>query len=396
MNDSKSNRGGTRVPVSDKFVETLEPYAVTGRSFDSETGYALKAFLALRRKHPTKRFVSLESFIKVCNRLELTWSHVLDLKRIKQEDPRHRRLIDYLKKEYDSRDEMPEAPRASGEMEGADEDALRSSIFIAGPEIRHPRQFFGRERELKNLFNSLKSDPLQCSAIVGSRRSGKTSLLRYLAKITNTPRERLRSGQRNDWLADPTRYRWIFVDFRSSLLSNPEGVFRCLLNGVGLPETDSVDQGRFLKTMSLQLNRPTVVLMDGIDKALGYQTLNDNPSFWNGLRSLASNSGNLAYVVTSTEGAPDLAKRFEAFGSPFLNYFGHHILLGPLTDGEAHELIQSSPREFPPDDVEWIVERSRCWPHLLQKFCYERLMALENGEKSEAWRDKGLADIDSP
>ena len=77
--------------------------------------------------------------------------------------------------------------------------------FIAGPPVIHPRHFFGHERELRRLFNLWKGHPLQNAAIIGQRRSGKTSLLRYLQRITVTPAEQLRPGQRNDWL--PTRSR---------------------------------------------------------------------------------------------------------------------------------------------------------------------------------------------
>src|SRR3569832_801233 len=54
------------------------------------------------------------------------------------------------------------------------------SPFITGPTITHPRNFFGRQRELKRLFDLLKRYPLQNAAIIGKRRSGKTSLLHYL------------------------------------------------------------------------------------------------------------------------------------------------------------------------------------------------------------------------
>ncbi|MFH7028292.1 MAG: CHAT domain-containing protein [Heteroscytonema crispum UTEX LB 1556] len=66
------------------------------------------------------------------------------------------------------------------------------SPFITGTSITHPRDFFGRNYELKRLFNLLKRLPLQNAAIIGKKRSGKTSLLHYLKNITTTPAEDLR------------------------------------------------------------------------------------------------------------------------------------------------------------------------------------------------------------
>ena len=58
-----------------------------------------------------------------------------------------------------------------------------ASPFITGTPITHPRNFFGRHRELKRLFDLLKRHPLQNAAIIGKRRSGKTSLLHYLKLV---------------------------------------------------------------------------------------------------------------------------------------------------------------------------------------------------------------------
>ena len=67
-------------------------------------------------------------------------------------------------------------------------------VFVIGPVIRKPRQFFGREQALRRLFALLKANPMQSSLIIGPSRSGKTSLLRHLEVITTTPANQLRSG----------------------------------------------------------------------------------------------------------------------------------------------------------------------------------------------------------
>jgi hypothetical protein len=282
--------------------------------------------------------------------------------------------------------------------------------FIAGPPILHPRQFFGRGRELGRLFNLWRRTPLQNAAIIGPRRSGKTSLLFYLRSITNTPKSQLRRGQRADWLSEPGRYRWVFVDFQDPRMGSQEDLLGHLLAGLDLgirtPAVDSAARSRsaslagskrapcsldyFLDIVSDGLDTPTIILLDEIGVALQrYPEL--DATFWESLRSLATNyvRGNLAFVLAAHESPGQLAGRSN-IGSPFFNIFGYTATLGPLTEEEARELVASSPISFSPADVDWILDRSECWPVLLQILCRERLVALEENEVSDTWQQDGL------
>jgi hypothetical protein len=262
--------------------------------------------------------------------------------------------------------------------------------FIAGPPIMHPRGFFGRERELKRLFNLLKSLPLQNAAIVGPRRSGKTSLLQYLKNITIAPPARLRPGQHTDWLPQPERYRWIFVDFQDPRVGSRKGLLRYLLACLDLPVPDPCDLERCMDVISHGLHTPTVILLDEIGAALQRCPELDNP-FWEGLRSLATNQteGNLAFAMAAHE-PPDQLAGHTGHSSPFFNIFGYTATLGPLAEPAARELIASSPIPFPTADVGWIVAQSGRWPLLLQILCRERLITLEGGETGNDWREEGL------
>lgn len=262
--------------------------------------------------------------------------------------------------------------------------------FVAGPPITHPAPFFGRRRELRRLFDLLKHRPLQNVAITGPRRSGKTSLLLYLQGITTTPAAHLRPRQRADWLPEPERYRWVFVDFQDPRLGTREGLLRYLLAGLDLPTPSPCDLDRFLDLVARQLRTPTVVLLDEIGVALErYPELDD--AFWEGLRALATTQvgGNLAFVLAAQE-PPEQLARDSRLGSPFFNIFAYRASLGPLTKPEAEELIASSPIPFPADDVSWILAESGSWPLLLQILCRERLITLEDGDTSSAWREEGL------
>ncbi len=267
--------------------------------------------------------------------------------------------------------------------------AKDSSPFITGPTIIHPRHFFGRQRELKRLFDLLKRHPLQNAAIIGKRRSGKTSLLHYLKNITTTPPAQLRPGQKSDWLTHPERYCWIFVDFQDSRMGSQERLLSYILECLKMKVPTPCELDDFMDVVSENLQTPTVILLDEI--GVGLQRCPElDDGFWESLRSLATNStgGNLAFVLATHESPIDLA-RHTGHSSPFFNIFGYTATLGALTENEARELIASSPIPFPDEDVAWILEQSECWPLLLQILCRERLFSLEDGEIGD-WREEGL------
>ena len=262
--------------------------------------------------------------------------------------------------------------------------------FIAGPPITHPARFFGRDYELKRLFNLFRRLPLQNAALVGPRRSGKTSLLHYLKSITTANPAQLRPGQRTDWLAQPEHVRWIFVDFQDPRLGGSEGLLRHLLAHMALPVPEPCHLDTFLDVVADNLRTPTVVLFDEIGVALQrYPELDD--AFWESLRSLATNQvgGKLGFVLAASA-PPNALARYSGLGSPFFNIFGYTATLGPLSEAAARELLATSPLPFPEADVDWMLHSSGRWPILLQILGRERLLALEDGETGQGWRQDAL------
>lgn len=267
------------------------------------------------------------------------------------------------------------------------------SPFITGAPITQPRYFFGREKELKRLFSLLKRHPLQNAAIIGKKRSGKTSLLHYLKNITTTPAEQMRPAQKSDWLPHPENYCWIFVDLQDARMQSREGLLKYILESLKMQVPTPCDLDRFMDVVSDNLHFPTVILLDEISVGLERcPELDDR--FWECFRSLATNNtgGNLAFVLATPESPIDMARN-TGHSSPFFNIFGYTAYLGALTETEARELIVSSPIPFTDEDVEWILRQSCCWPLLLQILCTERLFSLEQGETDDNWREEGLRQI---
>ncbi|MFN8489165.1 MAG: hypothetical protein U0350_16380 [Caldilineaceae bacterium] len=268
-------------------------------------------------------------------------------------------------------------------------DALDEQIFIAGPPLTRPHQFFGREREVRRIFGWWRRLPLSHVAIVGPRRSGKTSLLHYLHTITLTPPTQLRSDQKRDWLPNAQGYRWIWVDFQDPRMRQLDLLLQHLLAGFALPVPARCSLTDFVQQIEQRSQRqPTIILMDELGAGLTAPEL--DRSFWWGLRSLVSAAvdNQIAFCVAAHD-APERLAEDQDKTSPFFNMF-NTLALGPLTEAEALALIATAPLRFSAEDIAWILAQSGRWPYLVQILCQERLLALEDNDASDLWKAEGL------
>src|SRR5438045_3779233 len=79
-----------------------------------------------------------------------------------------------------------------------------SNPFTYGNPISDPSRFFGRDREIDQVFSRLRNIEFESTSLVGERRIGKTSLLTYLAH----PDIRSSYGLTDD------RYAFVYVDLQ--------------------------------------------------------------------------------------------------------------------------------------------------------------------------------------
>lgn len=329
------------------------------KTFSADVGPSLSTVKKFLKGGP----VDYENFRELCDRLSLDWQTVVS-----------------------KASECSATPTAQ---------ANDLAMFNTGMPIARPACFFGRTKELTRCFALLKRRPLQNIAIIGQRRSGKTSLLKQLASITTVPIEQLRPHQKSDWLPQPAHYRWIFIDFQDARFANREGIIHYLLKALGIAFDGPVDLALFMELVSEHLHQPTLILLDEI--GAGLQRCPDlDDMFWDSLRSLATHQtgGNLAFVLSSRLPPTQLAYS-TGHSSPFFNIFGYATTLGPLSDPEAKQLIASSPIPFSAVDAEWILEHSQGWPFLLQVLCTVRLIALENRHSDTNWQVEGLEQINA-
>ncbi|MDJ0692972.1 ATP-binding protein [Mastigocoleus sp. MO_188.B34] len=352
---------GRSLRVAVKYIQQVKS-ALPRNGYPSQKAFATEIGLSLST---VKNFLSGKpvdyiNFVEISEKLGLEWQEIADKEPEAQENNNH---------------------------------IGQDSPFVTGSPITHPRHFFGRQKELKRLFNLLKRHPLQNAAIIGQRRIGKTSLLHYLKNITATPIEELRPQQKYDWLTNPEIYRWVFVDFQDPRMSSKERFLSHILETLRMNIPEPCDLDNFMDVMSDNLHNPTVILLDEIGVGLQrYPELDDE--FWESLRSLATNhtGGNLAFILATHESPIELAHHTR-HSSPFFNIFGYTATLRPLKEEEARELIASSPIPFTDDNVEWIIGQSQGIPLLLQILCRECLFHLEDGDTDD-WREEGLRQIE--
>jgi hypothetical protein len=269
-----------------------------------------------------------------------------------------------------------------------------SNVFVVGPVIDDPRRFFGRTALFKEFSRLWTRPPFQNAAVIGPSRSGKTSLLRHLLHLAASPPGPLRPDQQGPLPAALQGYRLVFVNFQDPRLSEPEGVLRHILSGLGIPSPSPCTPASFYDAVVKGLKTPSLVLLDEIGVAISDYAALDR-RFWDTLRALGADmdvDGRLAFLLASHE-PPYALSESSGKTSSFFNTFGFTERLGPLTEAEARQLAESAQPQFSRADVDWIVNKSR-WPIKIQALCRARLSALEGGEEGDGWRERGLQQME--
>jgi len=284
---------------------------------------------------------------------------------------------------------QPQHQSATHETPDIIEDNLPALPIINLP-INLPHQFFGREKKLEQIFDQWKQPPLFNVAVIGPRRSGKTSLLHYIKNIHRATRRR--KGQRKNWLKTDTNF--VFIDFQAAGMTEQKNLFSYILQELHFTVPEPCNFFQFTQIMRSELLKPTVLLMDRID--VGLETSELDYRFWWGIRSLVTNdtNGNLGLLLASPKlPTPAMPCSCANQPSPFLNIFSEIVELEPLTDKEARELLQHAPQPFDDADKKWILKESGCWPALLQVLLDVRLRAIDENEIGDAWKKEGLERI---
>ena len=218
---------------------------------------------------------------------------------------------------------------------------MSANPFTFGNPIRDPARFYGREEDIRQIVNRLRSSAHESTSVVGERRIGKTSLLKHL----DNPE--IAAGLS----LPPSEYCMVYIDFQGLTDITPQRFWGRVLHKMErsicmpelAPEIQQVrEQGNFdlfdledLFEVIGDSGLTTVLLMDEFE----YVTQNPNfgSDFFGGLRALAIHQ-NLPLVTATRRELVDLCHSEELKGSPFFNIFAN-IVLRPFSKEEVYQML---------------------------------------------------------
>lgn len=224
--------------------------------------------------------------------------------------------------------------------------------------IRDPKRFFGRKRELDQIFQRLAA--MQSVSIVGERRIGKSSLL---AMIAAGGVDRLEGD-----------YRIHYIDLQ--LVESAEDFFARLMDALGIKGETTRDLERAIE------KHKVVVCLDEFERSEDF-----SKDFFNVLRGLAL-TGHLALVTASQRRLADLASDGTTT-SPFFNIFTS-IWLGAMSEAEAGEVLNGLgrlvERTFAPGEIRAAYQETGGNPWKLQIFGEQLYGANDLAEATRRYR----------
>lgn len=248
--------------------------------------------------------------------------------------------------------------------------------FTYGNPISDPRRFFGRDREVEQIFGRLRDPEFESSSVVGDRRIGKTSLLNYVAD----PGVRAAHG------LGAEHYSFVYADLQMvDEAMGPEQLWRRLLASLqgqcrdsviasaltdllGRGRLDTFDLDEFFQKMD-DRGQHVVFLMDEFARV----TTNPNfrPDFYFGFRSLAIHH-NVALITSSRLELVELCHSEDVKSSPFFNIFAN-INLRMFSPAEFQVLVSMSLGEttvrFTDREVELVLDLAALHPYFVQAAC---------------------------
>jgi hypothetical protein len=250
---------------------------------------------------------------------------------------------------------------------------VRSNPFTYGNPISDPRRFFGRTREVEQIFSRLRNEEFESSSLVGDRRIGKTSLLNYIADIDIRAAHGL----------GPERYNFVYVDLQMvDETMGPEKLWRRLLL---LMRRHCADQeiSKLLITLE-QSDRLDMFDLDELFQHVddkGYHVVflldefervtenpNFGPDFYYGFRSLMTHH-KVALVTSSRLELIELCHSEAVKSSPFFNIFANiNLRLFSRTDCDLmmSRSLNGTGVQFSEPEMRQILDLAGLHPYFLQ------------------------------
>jgi hypothetical protein len=278
---------------------------------------------------------------------------------------------------------------------------LTPNPFAFGNPIRDQTRFFGRKEDLRQIINRLRSSAHESTSVVGERRIGKTSLLKYL----DTPEVAAGLG------LPPGEYCMIYIDFQGLTDITPARFWQRVLLKMEraiclpdlLPQIQAVRSMGELDLFDLEdlfehtsdLGLTTVLLLDE------FETITQNPNFgsdfFGGLRALAIHQ-NLPLITATRRELVDLCHSEEIKGSPFFNIFAN-VVLRPFSREEVLEMLAGylagTGLTFSGPEQELVIGLGGGYPFFTQMAGHYLVEARLKGLQEEALLQEVVASFDA-
>lgn len=272
--------------------------------------------------------------------------------------------------------------------------SVKHNPFYYGGIIKESRLFVGRKREVAEICEAIATSA--SVSLVGERRVGKSSLLKYLADPVVEQKNGLESS----------RYVFSYFDFLGYPSITPTELWQRLLAEVTSQISDttiiiavqdiitqSTIQLPALEMFLKKLNEAElnwVILLDEFDTAAANP--NFDQAFFGGLRNLSKYA--LSYIIASHRSLSELQFAHpEALVSPFFNIF-RRVTLGGFSPDEIDLLIKGSLEGtgivFGANDFELLDSLASSHPFFLQMVAYflfdaYRYNYFKNGQLDYRW-----------
>jgi DNA-binding winged helix-turn-helix (wHTH) protein len=205
----------------------------------------------------------------------------------------------------------------------------RRNPFVLGKPIREPGDFYGRQHELTELFESIVNQ--QPVALVGEHRCGNTSIL-YQLLNADVRSARLPAGADQDLLV-------VYVNAQLAT-EGPESLYRRIARALRRADADSeMDFGEsadqfwiedYLEDLA-DRDKRLVLLLDEFDVVADFES-----SFWEWFRGLITEY-DMSIVVASRVELGSLRDEW-GIGSPFFNMF-RTIYVGSMAPAECAAML---------------------------------------------------------
>ena len=278
---------------------------------------------------------------------------------------------------------------------------MSTNPFTFGNPIRDPARFCGREEDIRQIVNRLRSSAHESTSVVGERRIGKTSLLKHLDN----------SDVAAGLGLSPSEYCMVYIDFQGLTDITPQRFWQRVLHKMErticmpdlkpeiksiceLGEFDVFDLEDLFETIT-DTGLTTVLLMDEFE----YVTQNPNfgSDFFGGLRALAIHQ-NLPLVTATRRELVDLCHSEELKGSPFFNIFAN-IVLRPFSKEEVYEMLDgyltATDLAFSPREKELVLGLGGGYPFFTQMAGHYLVEAKWKGLEDSALLQDVVANFDA-